>query len=129
MAQTKRKRQTKHRGNAAGVVESRGRTGRKPTAAEKSGNASEVARAKQKPVDKRDQPPTWRGAFTKALVATVLLLIVAVVLLGSSPSTGLLLPFVLAMYTLISYYTDRWIYNRRQRSKTKRGGDGKAASR
>ena len=35
MAQTKRKRQTKHRGNAAGVVESRGRTGRKPTAAEK----------------------------------------------------------------------------------------------
>jgi Flp pilus assembly protein TadB len=129
MAQTKRKRQTKHRGNAAGVVESRGRTGRKPTAAEKSGNASEVARAKQKPIDKRDQPPTWRGAFTKALVATVLLLIVAVVILGSSPSTGLLLPFVLAMYTLISYYTDRWIYNRRHRSKTKRGGDGKAASR
>ena len=37
MAQTKRKRQTKHRGNAAGVVESRGRTGRKPTADEKSG--------------------------------------------------------------------------------------------
>ena len=39
MAQTRRKRQTKHRGNAAGVVESRGRTGRKPTAAEKSGEA------------------------------------------------------------------------------------------
>ena len=39
MAQTRRKRQTKHRGNAAGVVESRGRTGRKPTAAEKSGKA------------------------------------------------------------------------------------------
>ena len=37
MAQTKRKRQTKHRGNAAGVIETRGRTGRKPTAAEKSG--------------------------------------------------------------------------------------------
>jgi len=37
MAQTKRKRQTKHRGNAAGVVESRGRTGRKPTKAEKEG--------------------------------------------------------------------------------------------
>ena len=36
MAQTKRK--TKHRGNAAGVVESRGRTGRKPTAEEKKRN-------------------------------------------------------------------------------------------
>ena len=48
MAQTRRKRQTKHRGNAAGMVESRGRTGRKPTAAEKSGNAAEAARAKEK---------------------------------------------------------------------------------
>src|SRR6202011_5735093 len=63
VAQTKRKRQTKHRGNAAGVVESRGRTGRKPTAAEKSGKGGDAARAKQKrPVDKRDLPPTWRGA-------------------------------------------------------------------
>ena len=37
MAQTRRRRRTKHRGNAAGVVEARGRTGRKPTAAEKGG--------------------------------------------------------------------------------------------
>ena len=29
MAQTKRKRRTKHRGNAAGVVEARGRTSRR----------------------------------------------------------------------------------------------------
>jgi hypothetical protein len=28
MAQTKKKRSTKHRGNAAGIVETRGRTGR-----------------------------------------------------------------------------------------------------
>ena len=34
MAQTKRKRRTKHRGNAAGSIEARGRTGRKPTAEE-----------------------------------------------------------------------------------------------
>ena len=47
MAQTKRKRQTKHRGNAAGVVESRGRTGRKPTADEKSGKATESAKARR----------------------------------------------------------------------------------
>ena len=33
MAQTKKKRRTKHRGNAAGVIESRGRTGRTPSAA------------------------------------------------------------------------------------------------
>ena len=31
MAQTKKKRSTKHRGNAAGIVEARGRTGSKPS--------------------------------------------------------------------------------------------------
>ena len=35
MAQTKRKRRTKHRGTAAGTIETRGRTGRRPTADEK----------------------------------------------------------------------------------------------
>ena len=39
MAQTKKKRSTKHRGNAAGGVESRGRTGRKLTAEERGKNA------------------------------------------------------------------------------------------
>jgi hypothetical protein len=129
MAQTKRKRQTKHRGNAAGVVESRGRTGRKPTAAEKTGNATELARAKEKLVDKRDRPPTWRGAFTKAMVAAVLFLLFVIFFMPKSNSAVGLFPVVLIMYTLISYYTDRWVYNRRQRSKARRGGGGKAASR
>ncbi len=88
MAQTRRKRQTKHRGNAAGFVESRGRTGRKPTAAEKSGNAAEAARAKQKRVDPRDKPPTWRGAVLRALVAAcALALLSGLVLKASAPQT------------------------------------------
>jgi hypothetical protein len=120
MAQTKRKRQTKHRGNAAGVVESRGRTGRKPTAAEKSGDAREAARAKERLIDKRDRKPTWRGAFLKAMAAAVLLL--AVVILFLKGQGIQLFPVVLIAYTLISYYTDLWIYNRRQRSKTGRAG-------
>jgi hypothetical protein len=129
MAHTKRKRQTKHRGNAAGVVESRGRTGRKPTAAEKAGNAAEVARAKEKAVDRRDRPPTWRGAFVKAMVAAVLFLLFVIFFMPKSNSAIGLFPVVLIMYTLISYYTDRWVYNRRQRSKARQGGGGKAASR
>ena len=36
---TRNRRSTKHRGNAAGMIESRGRTGRKPTGSEK-GSAS-----------------------------------------------------------------------------------------
>ncbi len=127
MAQTRRKRQTKHRGNAAGFVESRGRTGRKPTAAEKSGNAREAARARDA-IDKRDRPPTWRGAFLKAMFAAVGLLLVVILLLHQSNQAIGLFPVVLAGYTVVSYYTDTWIYNRRMRNKAKQGG-GKAASR
>jgi hypothetical protein len=124
MAQTKRKRQTKHRGNAAGVVESRGRTGRKPTAAEKSGTAQ---KQKAQPADRRDRPPTWRGAFVKGMFASVVLLLFGLFALKSGSFVALF-PIVLVMYTLISYYTDRWVFNRRQRNKAKRAG-GKAPSR
>ncbi len=129
MAQTRRKRRTKHRGNAAGVVESRGRTGRKPTAAEKSGDPRERAREKEKLLDKRDRPPTWRGAFVKAMFAAVLLLLVVLLFLKESNQAISLFPIVLVMYTLISYYTDKWVYDRRQRKKASQGGGGKAASR
>ena len=126
MAQTKRKRQTKHRGNAAGVVESRGRTGRKPTADEKSGKATESAKAREKQVDRRDRPPTWQGAFLRAMFAAVLLLLVVIVVLNK-PNQGIaLFPIVLIMYVPISYYTDKWMYERRMRNKAKEGGGGKA---
>ena len=127
MAQTRRKRHTKHRGNAAGVVESRGRTGRKPTAAEKKGEAaSPSARNREKLLDKRDQPPTWRASFLKAMVATVLLLLVMLIFLKQSNGVIGLFPIVLGGYTVVSYYTDKWVYDRRQRKKA---GSGKAQSR
>jgi hypothetical protein len=129
MAQTKRKRQTKHRGNAAGVVESRGRTGRKPTAAEKSGDPRDLAREKEKALDKRDRPPTWRGAFLKAMIAGIILLLVVIVLFNQSNGPISLFPIVIAFYTLISYYTDKWMFDRRQRKKALEGARGKAGSR
>jgi hypothetical protein len=121
MAQTRRKRQTKHRGNAAGVVESRGRTGRKPTSAEKSGTATASAASRKREVDRRDKPPTWRGAFFKAMIATVLLLFVILVFMKGSSGAIALFPIVLGAYTVVSYYTDRWVYERRQRKKAKEG--------
>jgi hypothetical protein len=118
MAQTRRKRQTKHRGNAAGMVESRGRTGRKPTAAEKSGDAVKAASAKKPRVDPRDRPPSWRAAFYKALLAAGVLALLSGVILKASPGlTVLYFTAGLILYTPISYYSDRWIYNRRQRNK------------
>jgi|SRR5271168_3772364 len=129
MAQTRRKRQTKHRGNAAGVVESRGRTGRKPTAAEKSGDPRDLAREKEKLLDKRDRPPTWRAAFIKAMFAAIAFLLLFAVALGRSEQGIKFFPFALLFYTPISYYTDKWVYDRRQRKKAKQGGGGRAPSR
>src|SRR5271157_5778475 len=123
MAQTKRKRQTKHRGNAAGVVESRGRTGRKPTADEKSGKAGGVAKAKRNRLDRRDRPPTWEGAFWRGLVAAMVLVLLSGLLLHAAPG-ALVLYFVIALaaYTPMSFYTDRWMYRRRMRVKAKETG-------
>jgi hypothetical protein len=122
MAQTRRKRRTKHRGNAAGFVESRGRTGRKPTAAEKSGKAGDVARAKQKRVDPRDRPPTWRGAALRGLVAAAALALLSGVILKASPGqTVAYFAVGLIAYTPISFYTDAWIYRRRQRKQARAG--------
>jgi hypothetical protein len=123
MAQTRRKRQTKHRGNAAGMVESRGRTGRKPTAAEKSGNAAEAARAKEKRAARADQPPTWRGAFYRGLLAAGVLALLSGLILNAKAGQTVAYFFVgLIFYTPISFYSDQWIFNRRQRNKAKRAG-------
>ncbi|HEV7161800.1 MAG TPA: hypothetical protein VGN25_00955 [Solirubrobacteraceae bacterium] len=129
MAQTRRKRQTKHRGNAAGMVESRGRTGRKPTAEEKSGKPRDVAREREKLLDKRDRPPTWRGAFVKAMFATIVMMLIVIIVLHQSNQAIGLFPIVLVGYTAVSYYTDKWAFKRRQSKKASQGGGPKAAAR
>src|SRR5438132_12406706 len=121
MAQPRRtRRTTKHRGNAAGVVEARGRTGRKPTAAEKGGKAGEAARAKEQRPTRLDRPPTWRGAFIRASLAAGALLVLALVLQLGVAQAVLYFVFALFAYTPISYYTDAWMYRRRQRDKQRR---------
>jgi hypothetical protein len=126
MAQTRRKRRTKHRGNAAGVVESRGRTGRKPTAAEKSGKAAEAAKAKQQRLDRSNRPPTWRGAFVRALVAAAALVLLSGLVLKAGAGQSVAYFFVgLIAYTPISYYSDSWLYKRRQAKLRAKGGAGK----
>jgi hypothetical protein len=114
MAQTKRKRRTKHRGNAAGVVEVRGRTGRKPTTSEKGGKSD--ARARR--LERLDRPPTWRSAAQRALVATAIMLALSVLVLRFNVTrTVALMPVVLLIYIPMGYYTDLFLYRRRQRQK------------
>ena len=119
MASSKRK--TKHRGNAVGMVESRGRTGRRPTAAERSGTAREKTKAREQRVPRYDRPPTWGGAFLKALVAAVVVLLFGVFVVHNTTQSAILFPLILLMYVPISYYTDLWLYRRRLRGKAKGG--------
>jgi Flp pilus assembly protein TadB len=123
---TKRRR-TKHRGNAAGVVEARGRTGRRPTREERDPKAREAAERKQARTSRYEKPPTWKGALTRGLLAAVGMVFISLFLLKSVGSALALFPLVLVMYVLISYYTDLWMYRRHLRSKA--AGNGKAARR
>jgi Flp pilus assembly protein TadB len=113
VAQTKRKRRTKHRGNAAGVVEARGRTGRKPTAAE--AKASGRDRSRQERMERLNKPPTWRGAVNRAGIATVIFAIALVLLFKENIGATIgLAGFIFLMYIPLGYYTDQFIYKRRQ---------------
>jgi len=111
MAQTKRKRRSKHRGNAAGQVEARGRTGRRPTADEGHKTSRQGAR------DARmSKPPSWRSAFLKAgLMAGLLFVFINVGLFGQSTDIAqsvVLCVFALLFYTPIAYVTDNFVYKR-----------------
>jgi len=113
MAQTKRKRRTKHRGNAAGIVETRGRTGRKPTEAEQKAAAKKSARA-----NRFDSPPTWRGAFNRAIIAVVFFALLVILIFKQKIGSAIALSAVmLLLYIPLGYYTDLWMYKRRQRQK------------
>jgi hypothetical protein len=117
MAQTKRKRRTKHRGNAAGSIEVRGRTGRKLTPEEQKKATSANARAAR-----QRKPPSWNSAALKAsAMAVILFVLVKFGVLGGNAKTGtgqalFLAAMAMVLYTPLAYVTDRWVYSRQQKS-------------
>jgi hypothetical protein len=100
-------------------VVARGRTGRKPTAGEKGESGRRAADSRQRRLERLNRPPTWRGAFVRALVAAVLVLAASLFLLGKkNPAVAFIyFPVVVLIYLPCSYYTDLWLYKRRQRAK------------
>ena len=79
MAQTKRKRRTKHRGNAAGTIEARGRTGRPPSAEERKKQTRQSARERR-----LNTPPTWKSALARAGMAAVIMFLLTILLFAKS---------------------------------------------
>ena len=118
MAQTKRKRRSKHRGNAAGTVEARGRTSRR----------ANLSPAEQKKADKQsarearmNKKPTWNSAlFKAALMAALLFVFTLVGLFGGTTTiaqSGFLALFALILYTPLAYATDKFVYARAQKRR------------
>ena len=115
MAQTKRKRPRKHRGTQAGTVEARGRTGR-PGRGSVASDAKQLRRQRRE--ERISKPPSWRSSFNRAAISAVVFGILTVVVFGWT--VGQALPLTAAMvliYLPLSYVTDRYIYNRRQRQR------------
>jgi hypothetical protein len=118
MAQTKRKRRSKHRGTAAGSVEARGRTSRPLPADERK----KLTRAQAKE-ERLSKPPTWRSSFTRAGIAATLMF-VFLLLTGPKkdrvPTALIFTVFALMIYVPAGYYIELWLWRRRQRQKARR---------
>jgi anti-sigma-K factor RskA len=120
MAQTKRKRRTKHRGTAAGTVEARGRTGRRPTAEERKKEARVQAREQR-----LNKPPSWRSSMNRAAIATIAVFFM-LLLFNSMGKHHAKNPVIVAgvpalmaflIYIPAGFYFDSMIYRRRQRRR------------
>ena len=109
MAQTRRKRRTKHRGTPAGTIEARGRTGRPLKPEEKKRQAREQARQ-----TRLNTPPTWRMSFNRALLAAGLMfLFVLVTNKFNVPAALIFAVLAMALYIPGGYYLETFLYRRR----------------
>lgn len=108
----RKRRKTKHRGNAAGFVEARGKTSassRQASQPAKKGRGA--ARA-----NRFEHPPTWRGAATRAGIAALLFVVLVIVAFGQPVASSITLGIaVFLMYIPLGYYTDMLFYRRRQK--------------
>jgi hypothetical protein len=116
MAQTKKKRRRKHRGTQAGTVHKPVRTG----SGSKGRGGSTKATAADRRAERMDRIPTWRGAFNRSVLAAAVFGLLVIVLFKQPVEAGVSLAAVMVLvYWPMSYFTDKMIYNRRQRSKAK----------
>jgi Flp pilus assembly protein TadB len=129
MAQTRRKRRSKHRGTPAGTIEARGRTGRPPTAEERKRQSRMTARERR-----LNTPPTWKSSVTRALVAAVLVFVFLLLTAKGKNKVPVALGFTVVavvFYIPAGYYLELMLFRRRQRKRAacERDGRGKPAGR
>jgi hypothetical protein len=115
MAQTRRKRRSKHRGTPAGTIEARGRTGRPPTAEERKRQTRSDAREAR-----LNKPPTWKSSLIRALLAGVLVFGFLLLTAKGKNKVPVALGFTavaIVIYIPAGYYLETFLYRRRMRKK------------
>jgi drug/metabolite transporter (DMT)-like permease len=115
MAQTRRKRRSKHRGTPAGTIETRGRTGRPPTPQERKTQSRAEAREAR-----LNKPPTWKSSILRALLAAVLVFTFLLLTAKGKNKIPVALGFTavaLLVYIPAGYYLETFLYRRRMRKK------------
>jgi hypothetical protein len=116
MAQTRRKRQTKHRGNAGGGIVARGRTGRPPTADEKKRATRDTRRE-----ERLNRRPTWKSSAQRALLAGGFMFLF-LLFLGPKTKDRFVAAIVYAivamlLYVVLGYYLEMFLWRRRMAKK------------
>jgi magnesium-transporting ATPase (P-type) len=112
MAQTKRKRQTKHRGTAAGQVTQRGRTSKPPSADQVKKQKREEARA-----TRLTKKPTWTSAAVRSALAAAFICIFLLIS-THKVATSLLFAVVAALlYIPTGFYVETFLWRRRMRKQ------------
>jgi Flp pilus assembly protein TadB len=122
MAQTRRKRRSKHRGTPAGTIETRGRTGRPPSPEERKKQTRVSAREAR-----LNRPPTWQSSITRALIAAAIVFVFMILVTKGKNRIPAALEFTavaLIIYIPAGYYLELFLYRRRQR----KGSGGSAQS-
>jgi hypothetical protein len=117
MAQTRRKRQTKHRGNAAGMIEARGRTGRPLNDGEKKRGSRDRQRQ-----ERLNRKPTWNSAAKRGMLAGGFIFLFLVFFdkpKHGSAVLGDVLFAVIAMlfYIVLGFYFEMFLWRRRMAKK------------
>ena len=109
MAQTKRKRQTKHRGTAAGVVTSRGRTSKPPSADVVKKQKRDDARAAR-----LNRKPTWKSSSLRAVLAALFICVFLLVTTKGNVLASIAFAAVAAViYIPAGYYLETFMWRRR----------------
>jgi hypothetical protein len=64
------------------------------------------------------RPPSWKSAGQRALIAAAVFLVAVLVLFKQKPGAAIsLAAFMVLIYLPMGYYTDLFLYRRRQRKK------------